>query len=65
MLNSRQVIQRLRADGWVLAHVKGSHHQFTHPTKPGRVTVIHPAKEFKPGTLRSMEKQSGIDLRHK
>jgi predicted RNA binding protein YcfA (HicA-like mRNA interferase family) len=42
---------------------KGSHVQLTHPTKPGRVTVIHPSRDFAPGTLRSMEKQAGIKLR--
>jgi predicted RNA binding protein YcfA (HicA-like mRNA interferase family) len=43
--------------------VKGSHHQFQHATKLGRVTVIHPKKDFKKGTLRSMERQAGIKLR--
>jgi hypothetical protein len=33
---------RPRTDGWTLERVKGSHHQFVHPTKPGAVTVVHP-----------------------
>jgi len=37
--------------------------QFKHPTKPGRVTVVHPIKDIPLGTLRSMEKQAGIELR--
>ena len=41
----------------------GSHKQFKHPTKPGRVTVIHPVKDMKIGTLKSIEKQSGLKLR--
>jgi len=36
-----------------------SHHQFTHPDKPGRVTVKHPDKNIPTGTLRSIEKQAG------
>ncbi|HEY3888595.1 MAG TPA: type II toxin-antitoxin system HicA family toxin [Caulobacteraceae bacterium] len=62
-VNSRDVIRALEADGWVEVAQKGSHKQFRHPTKPGRVTVIHPSRDFAPGTLRSMEKQSGLKLR--
>jgi predicted RNA binding protein YcfA (HicA-like mRNA interferase family) len=42
---------------------KGSHVQFKHPTRPGRVTVPHPNRDIKIGTLRSIERQSGIRLR--
>lgn len=59
-MNSREVIQQLEADGWVLRRTKGSHRQYTHPLKPGRVTVKHPAKDYPVKTLRSMEKQAGI-----
>lgn len=62
-MTSREIIQTLRDDGWVCVHVKGDHHQFTHPKKPGRVTVVHPRKDFPIGTLKSMEKQSGLKLR--
>jgi len=40
----------------------GSHHQFRHPVRKGRVTVIHPRKDFDIKTLKSMEKQSGLKL---
>ncbi len=62
-MNSREVIRRIEADGWVLVRVKGSHHVYRHPTKPGLVVVKHPAKDFPLGTLRSIEKQSGVPLR--
>jgi predicted RNA binding protein YcfA (HicA-like mRNA interferase family) len=42
---------------------KGSHAQFTHPTKKGRVTVPHPKKDIPLGTLVSIERQAGIKLR--
>ena len=42
--SSRDVIQALKADGWYLVNTVGSHHQFKHPQKPGRVTVKHPDK---------------------
>ena len=42
---------------------KGSHVQFKHPTKPGRVTVPYPKKDIPLGTLKSIEKQARIKLR--
>jgi predicted RNA binding protein YcfA (HicA-like mRNA interferase family) len=58
-VNSRQVIKMLEADGWVLARVKGSHHQFRHPVKPGLVTVKHPDGDIPKGTLNSIRRQAG------
>jgi predicted RNA binding protein YcfA (HicA-like mRNA interferase family) len=62
-MDSRTIIKLLKADGWVLVHTKGSHHQFKHPTKKGKVTVKHPAKDYPIGTLKSMERQSGLKFR--
>jgi predicted RNA binding protein YcfA (HicA-like mRNA interferase family) len=62
-MSSREVIRRLEDRGWVLDRVKGSHHHFIHATKPGTVTVPHPRKEIPIGTLRSIEKHSGVMLR--
>jgi predicted RNA binding protein YcfA (HicA-like mRNA interferase family) len=62
-MDSRSIISALTADGWVQVAQKGSHVQFKHPTKPGRVTVPHPRKDVPLGTLRSIEKQSGLTLR--
>jgi predicted RNA binding protein YcfA (HicA-like mRNA interferase family) len=58
-MNSREIIAKLKKDGWILVHVRGSHHQYKHPTKPGRVTVPHPKKDFPIGTVRSIYKQAG------
>lgn len=41
-MTSAAIIKQLKADGWFLVHTVGSHHQFRHPTKPGKVTVPHP-----------------------
>jgi predicted RNA binding protein YcfA (HicA-like mRNA interferase family) len=62
-MNSRDIIAALSADGWVQIAQKGSHTQFKHPVKPGRVTVPHPKRDIPIGTLRSIEKQSGLKLR--
>ena len=42
----------------MLRNTRGSHHQFTHPEKPGRVTVKHPSKDLPIGTLRSIYRQA-------
>lgn len=62
-MGSREIIKKIKADGWYLVATKGSHQQFKHPTKPGRVTVPHPKRDLPLGTLRSVEKQSGVKLK--
>jgi predicted RNA binding protein YcfA (HicA-like mRNA interferase family) len=58
-MDSKQIIRRLEADGWRLARVKGSHHQFRHPDKSGLVTVKHPDQDIPAGTLASIARQAG------
>ncbi|SFY23216.1 Predicted RNA binding protein YcfA, dsRBD-like fold, HicA-like mRNA interferase family [Paracoccus pantotrophus] len=57
--NSRKLIKMLEADGWVRVAVKGDHWQFKHPERPGRVTVPHPNKDIKSGTVMSIYRQAG------
>jgi predicted RNA binding protein YcfA (HicA-like mRNA interferase family) len=56
-------IRALRRDGWYEVNRAGSHKQFGHPAKKGRVTVPHPRRDIPIGTLKSIEKQAGIRLR--
>jgi predicted RNA binding protein YcfA (HicA-like mRNA interferase family) len=62
-MKSADVVTALKADGWTVANQRGSHIQFKHSTKPGRVTVPHPKRDLKIGTLKSIERQSGLRLR--
>ena len=62
-MRSRDVIRLLEADGWKEVTRKGSHAQFRHPVKKGRVTVPDPKRDVPVGALRSIEKQSGIRIR--
>lgn len=58
----RDVLRRLLMDGWVQVSQKGSHRQFRHPTKPGRVTVPGRASDDLPiGTYRSILRQAGLE----
>jgi len=61
--DSKSIIKALKRDGWVYVCAVGTHAQFKHPTKPGRVTVPHPKKDLPPGTIKSIERQSGLELR--
>jgi len=64
MAKVREIIRLLEADGWYLAATKGSHRQYKHPHKPGRVTVAgKPSDDLAPGTLNSIRKQA--DLKEK
>ncbi|MGA2031901.1 MAG: type II toxin-antitoxin system HicA family toxin [Thermoguttaceae bacterium] len=57
----RDVLTMLQADGWRLVVTRGSHRQFKHPQKLGRVTVAgKPSDDVPPGTLGSILKQSGL-----
>ena len=57
----RDIIKLIEADGWYLVVTKGSHQQYKHTTKPGRVTIAgHPNDDLAPGTLNSILKQSKL-----
>ncbi|MCA9470997.1 MAG: type II toxin-antitoxin system HicA family toxin [Nitrospira sp.] len=60
-MNSNALIKALKKNGWVQVAKKGSHSQFAHPNKKSRIT--HPKCHIPIGTLKSIEKQSGLVLR--
>ena len=58
----REAIAMLQSDGWYLVATRGSHRQFKHPTKPGRVTIAgKPSDDLAPGTLNSIFKQAQME----
>lgn len=53
-------MRQLEQDGWLLVRIRGSHRQYKHATKSGRVTVAgHPNDDLAAGTLNSIRKQAG------
>jgi predicted RNA binding protein YcfA (HicA-like mRNA interferase family) len=57
----RDIIKLIEADGWSIVVTKGSHRQYKHPTKQGRVTIAgHPNDDLAPGTLNSILKQAKL-----
>lgn len=60
-MNAKQVIKILEADGWALKKQSGSHKQYEHATRKGKVTVpAHAKKDIAPKTLSSIWKQADI-----
>jgi predicted RNA binding protein YcfA (HicA-like mRNA interferase family) len=58
----RDISRLLESEGWRLERVRGSHHHYRHPFKPGTVTVAgRPSDEIAIGTLRNIFRQAGID----
>jgi predicted RNA binding protein YcfA (HicA-like mRNA interferase family) len=54
-------IKMVEASGWYLHSQRGSHRQFKHPTKRGRVTIAgQRSKELAPPTLNSIMRQAGL-----
>jgi len=61
MANIREILKLLKGDGWYIVATRGSHRQFQHPDKPGRVTIAgKPNHDLAPGTLNSILKQAGL-----
>jgi predicted RNA binding protein YcfA (HicA-like mRNA interferase family) len=57
----RDAIRLIEGDGWYLVTTRGSHRQYKHPRKPGRVTIAgKPSDDLAPGTLNSILKQAGL-----
>ena len=61
-MDSRVIIRALEADGWERRRTTGSHWHFKHPSKPGIVTVPHPKRDLPVGTVKAIERQSGLQL---
>lgn len=56
-----EAIRLVEKDGWYLVATRGSHRQYKHSTKPGRVTIAgKPSEDLAPGTRNSIMKQSGL-----
>ena len=56
-----EAIRMIERDGWYHVARRGSHRQYKHPTKPGRVTIAGKLSDtIAPGTLNSILKQAGL-----
>lgn len=57
----REVVKMIEADGWYFVRAVGSHYQYRHSTKPGKVTIPnHGGKDLDKRTVKSIRKQAGL-----
>jgi predicted RNA binding protein YcfA (HicA-like mRNA interferase family) len=59
-MKSADIIRELLYAGWTLDRVRGSHHIFKHPTRPGSIVVPHPKKDLGVGLIAAIRKQAGL-----
>lgn len=59
-MKPREMEKLILADGWVLKSQEGSHRQYVHPTKPGKVTIPFHGKDLPKGTEQAILKQAGL-----
>ena len=59
-MSSADLIRELKSAGWQLARVRGSHHVFTNPRRPGILVVPHPRKDLGSGLVRAILRQAGL-----
>ena len=59
-MKSADLIRELKAAGWALDRIRGSHHVFKHSTRKGLVVVPHPKKELGKGLIAAIRKQAGL-----
>ena len=61
VVKGAKILHDLKTDGWYIVNCEGSHRQFEHPTKQGKVTVNgNPSTDFWGKLLKSIENQSGL-----
>lgn len=56
----REIEKIIKDDGWFEVHQVGSHHQYKHPTKPGKVTIPEHPGDLNPTTVKKILKQAGL-----
>ncbi|WP_251205360.1 type II toxin-antitoxin system HicA family toxin [Acetatifactor aquisgranensis] len=56
----REIEKIIIADGWQFKKAKGSHYQYIHPTKPGKVTIPNHPGDIAPQIVKQILKQAGL-----
>ena len=59
-MRAREIEKILIKDGWYFVKQVGSHRQYKHPAKPGKVTIPFHSGDLDKGTAESILKQAGL-----
>ena len=57
----RELEKLLLTDGWVHKNTKGSHYQYVHPVKSGKVTMPYQTGDLSPIIVKAILKQAGLE----
>jgi predicted RNA binding protein YcfA (HicA-like mRNA interferase family) len=62
-MNGKQVIAKLKQEGWVLIRIQGSHHIMKNSELNKKIPVpVHGSKDIEIGLIKAIEKQTGVKL---
>ena len=59
-MKSADLVRQLKAAGWALDRVRGSHRVFRRPARPGHVVAPHPKKDLGVGLVAAIRRQAGL-----
>ncbi|MCD5407135.1 MAG: type II toxin-antitoxin system HicA family toxin [Desulfotomaculum sp.] len=59
-MKPKELIKKLKAEGWYIDRIQGSHYILKHPNKLGRPVIPYHNKDLKSGTLNNILKQAGL-----
>ena len=62
-LKVKQLEKILKQDGWYLYDIVGSHYQYKHNIKKGKITIPRHNKDMKIGTIKNILKQANINIK--
>lgn len=62
-MNGKQIIARLKEEGWTLVKIEGSHHMMKNHELNKKVPIpVHGSKDIQIGLIKAIEKQTGVKL---
>jgi predicted RNA binding protein YcfA (HicA-like mRNA interferase family) len=56
----KELEKRIKAVGWHLDRVEGSHHHYEHPKKPDLISIPRHTGDMKPWIVHSVLKKAGL-----
>jgi predicted RNA binding protein YcfA (HicA-like mRNA interferase family) len=63
-MTGKQIIARLKTEGWALVRIEGSHHIMAKAGMPRAVPVpVHGSRDIGVGLIKAIEKQTGVKLK--
>lgn len=62
MMKFKEIIRILEENGWRQKNIKGSHYQYVHPIKPGKITIPCHHGDLDKRTVKTIFTAAGINI---